>query len=194
MKIKLSKGNNKISISLILLLFAFILLLNNSCGDSVSTKRLSELAEHLAPDDITEIRALIESGADVDVVINKYGGTILYVAVVLGYTEIVKILLDADADVNIPDLSGVAMGGKYSVIVDDESEILRLLGVGGATPLWWASMYGRTEITKLLLKAKADVNIPDKTNGVSPIYVAASDGHTHIVRLLIESNANLNIA
>lgn len=229
MKIKLSKGNNKISISLILLLsFAIVLLLNYSCGDNAATKKLLVLFENLSSDDGNEIRSLLKSGANVNArnkegepllfVASKYGhtrivklligadadvnmretisgATPLLAASINGHTKAVKMLLDADADVNISDIPSGVGYKKYSVISEEPHfEILRLLGVGGATPLWWASMHGRIEITKLLLEANADVNIPDKTNGVSPIYVAASDGHTHIVRLLIESNANVDVA
>lgn len=65
--------------------------------DLTATARLKVISESMDADDITEIRELINSGADVNV-INRLGGTPLMIASMKGHTEVVKLLLEAGAD------------------------------------------------------------------------------------------------
>ncbi|MFB3111225.1 MAG: ankyrin repeat domain-containing protein, partial [Gemmatimonadales bacterium] len=71
----------------------------------------------------------------------QYGVTPLWRASLNGDTETVKLLLDANADVNAARKTD------------------------GVTPLYVASQNGHTETVKLLLDAKADVNAAHKTDG-----------------------------
>jgi len=84
-----------------------------------------------------------------------------------GYTEIVKLLLTAGADVNAADKTE------------------------GVSPLLMTSLYGYTEIVKLLLTAGADVNIMISINGIdhTPLSLAKEMSHTRIVKLLKEYGA-----
>ena len=84
-----------------------------------------------------------------------------------GHMDVVRVLVDNKADVNIKRTNGV-------------------------TPLYIAAENGHTEVVKLLLGNKADVNA-SKQNGATPLYVAAQNGHTEVVKLLIGNNADMNI-
>ena len=133
------KGINYIGIRMILL--ALFVICICSCAsfaekplNKVATIELKILSESMTREDITKIQEAIQAGADVNVKY-KYGVTLLYMASQYGYTDIVKLLLAAKADVNVADKN-------Y-----------------GATPLWKASWRGHTEIVKLLLAAKADVRM-----------------------------------
>ena len=64
----------------------------------------------------------------------------------------------------------------------------------GVTPLCIASQNAHAEIVKLLIAAKADVNVADKTDGVTPLYMASQKGHAEIVRLLLAAKADVNVA
>lgn len=68
--------------------------------DAQATEQLKILSEAMKAEHITEIRRLIQAGADVNV-INKNGLTPLMVACGLGYTDIARLLLEAKADVTI---------------------------------------------------------------------------------------------
>lgn len=68
--------------------------------DAQATEQLKVLSEAMKTEHITEIRRLIQAGADVNV-INKNGLTPLMVACGLGYTDIARLLLEAKADVTI---------------------------------------------------------------------------------------------
>jgi hypothetical protein len=77
--------------------------------------------------------------------------------------EIVKLLLDKGADVNLTD--------KY-----------------GNTPLHLAASDGHIEIVKLLLEKGSDVNSKRRNDGTTPLYWAALNGHIEIVKLLLLMN------
>ncbi|CAG2223281.1 unnamed protein product [Mytilus edulis] len=79
-----------------------------------------------------------------------------------GRIDIVKLLLDKNANVN-------------------------LCNTENTSPLLIASYSGHTDIVKLLLERNPDVNLCDK-DGFSPLIQASIYGHTDIVRLLLERN------
>ena len=89
----------------------------------------------------------------------------LFMASANNHTEIVKLLLDAKADVNT--------------------------AYNGMTPLFIASGKGYLEIVKLLLKAKADVNVTDNV-GATSLYFASQNGHAEVVELLLSAGADVN--
>ena len=82
------------------------------------------------------------------------------------YKEIVKLLLEARADVNIKD--------KY-----------------GEAALIYTLKYGYTEIVELLIEAGANVNIKDK-DGLTALIYALKNGNLDIAKLLIEKGADIN--
>ncbi len=139
----------------------------NQSQNPTVTIKLKVLSESLDADDITEVRKLIEAGADVNV-INKYGATPIYIASWKGFIDIVKLLLEARADVN--------------------------KAIKGVTPLFIASQEGHNEVVKLLLEAKANVNKARISNGVTPLWKASWKGHTKVVKLLLEAGADVNKA
>ena len=117
--------------------------------------------------DIGQIRTMMENGADVNA--GKGGVTPLLIASMTGRVDIVKLLVDAKADVNAAAKTN------------------------GFTPLFVASQTGRVDIVKLLVDAKADVNAADK-DGVTPLYNASTGGHVNIVKLLVDAKADVNAA
>jgi len=56
------------------------------------------------------------------------------------------------------------------------------------TALMNESQYGNTEIVRLLIEARSDVNMQDN-EGYSALKVALNNGHTEIVQLLKEAGA-----
>ena len=51
---------------------------------------------------------------------------------------------------------------------------------------------GHIEVVKLLLKAKADVNLAT-ADGWTPLFMASQEGHTRVVKLLLDERADVNI-
>ncbi len=93
----------------------------------VATAKLRVLSESLGIADMGTLRGLIARGADVNVQ-NKYGATTLMMAAEKGYTDIVRALIEAKADVTAArDADGV-------------------------TPILIASQEGHAEIVNLLIE------------------------------------------
>jgi hypothetical protein len=115
---------------------------------------------------VARIRELIADGAKPDVKdVNGWSG--LLVCARNGWTQhldIMKILMDAGADIN------------------QKSNIY------GFMPLTLSSANGHIEIVKELILRGADVNLPDKV-GMMPITYAAENGHLDIVKKLFAAGA-----
>ena len=96
------------------------------------------------------------------------GDTALTRAACEGATEVAKFLLQAKADVNLPDLSGYR-------------------------PLTWAAMENEVNMVILLSNHGADVNVPDRRHsGCTPLTVAAGNGNTETCLVLLGYGANAN--
>jgi ankyrin repeat protein len=61
----------------------------------------------------------------------------------------------------------------------------------GWTPLMAAALSGNTDIVKLLVRRKADVNAQEKFSW-TPLMIASRSGHSDIVRVLLEAGAGVN--
>lgn len=107
-----------------------------------------------------------------------------------GDAEIVRILLDAGADVETLDgnpLNIAAMNGHKDV-VDLLVERGADVNAGKAQALRFAADKGHTDIVKSLLKAGADVHANDD----GALEWAACHGHAETVDVLLEAGANVS--
>ena len=103
------------------------LVVTGVCGcESKETLRLKVLSESLDTSNITQIRGLIDAGADVNVR-NKFGVTPLWMASEEGHTEVVQLLLGAKADVN-----AACTDGRTSLMVASHEGVVKLLKEYGA--------------------------------------------------------------
>src|SRR5438309_9910301 len=81
-------------------------------------------------------------------------------------TSVLKLLLDAKADVNAPL-------------------------VRGETPLMSVADKGNIEAVRLLLDRGADVNVRESKGGQSALMWAVAGRHAEIVKLLVERGADV---
>lgn len=81
-----------------------------------------------------------------------------------GHLEIIKILLDAGADIN------------------------QNSNTTGCTPLYLAARNGHIDIVKELIRRGADVNLPNN-DGMTPIRSAVYHGHVNVMKELIAAGA-----
>ena len=110
------------------------------------------------------MKALISKGAYVKAKVDlAQGKTVLMMAAMAGYTENVKLLLDACDDVNAKDSEGW-------------------------TSLMYAPQKGYTETVKALLSGSTVINF-NNNHGQTASMLAAIENHFEIVELLDESEA-----
>ncbi|GFR20690.1 ANK_REP_REGION domain-containing protein [Trichonephila clavata] len=107
---------------------------------------------------------LIKKGADVNIQINSFKEPPLHYAIRKGHAQVVKVLLEGKANVNLKDRQGY-------------------------TSLHIASQFGRTQIVEDLLKDKINIDVQDKY-GKTPLYYAVKYEHIKIVKLLLEKGAD----
>ena len=131
-------------------------------------------------------------------------GTVLQRVVKKGSTEILRLLLEHGADVNIsaPDHSGY-LGTALQIATSaghmEKAEMLLEYGADvnigknvGDTLLQDASSKPNTKIAQFLLKHGADVNIMNPSKGTA-LMMASFKENTGIVQLLLEHGADVNI-
>lgn len=118
-----------------------------------------------------------------------------------GNSEIVRLLIDCGADVNVQNQAGmtalmfVAFSGDIGLVellIDNGANVDLTQGDGG-TALFYAVFQGHTEIVKLLLDSGAKININDNT-GKAPLIAAAKSPYSSIemARLLIDKGAEVD--
>ncbi|WIA38336.1 hypothetical protein OEZ86_001672 [Tetradesmus obliquus] len=124
--------------------------------------------------DVTRaVHRLLARGFPVNVVQATQGGTALCNAVLLRFTEVVRALLAAGADVDLPWAGGP---------------------LAGSPPLYSAASGGHVELMRLLIGAGADVHVSapassDSLVGASIMQAAAAGGHLEAMLLLVEAGA-----
>ena len=101
--------------------------------------------------------------------LKKLPGLAIHTAASLGLTQVVQLLLEGGADIEVR---------TYTVQV-------------GGTPLDTAACYGYTEVVRLLLEKGANIETTRSDTGSIPLDSAACNGHTDVVRLLLDKGANI---
>ncbi len=141
------------------------------------------------------VKTLIQKGADVNVYGNDYDAP-LTIAAERGYVEIVRMLIDAGANVNFENDNITAL---MSAVKNNHVKIVRMLigaeanvNTDGDTALIIAVEGNHVEIVRMLIDAGVDVDHQDYTE-FTALMAAARAGKEKIVRMLIDAGADLEI-
>ena len=156
------------------------------------------LVDAVRAGDAEAVRALLESGADVDAT-TPDGATALLWAVHTGQPELVGVLLEAGADVEITNRYGV---GPASLAAENGNapilERLLAAGVyadhalpGGETLLMTGARTGEPETVRTLLAHGADPNLREMTGGQTALMWAAAYNNAAAIRVLAEHGADV---
>jgi hypothetical protein len=113
------------------------------------------------------VKTLLENEADPNAKEKYQHFAPLHVAVQHGYGEVVELLIDKNADINIKNISGT-------------------------TPLYVAAFHDRIEMAALLLNHGADINSKTE-DGATPLFIASQCGNEKTVKLLLKNKANPEI-
>lgn len=145
---------------------------------------------------IESIRALLSQGVDVnEKEDDKYGRTPLHAAVVVRSKEIVELLIDAKADLNVIDNAGKT---AYQCALDDRySDLTRYFVEAGAdvnaknfrgqTPLHLAVANNDLDTTRYLLSKMADPKIVDFC-GYTAFKIAMLNENLEMVKMLMDTS------
>lgn len=149
-----------------------------ACGIRMSTSSFPQLLGPRGPwsklhkaaidGSVERILSLLSSGSfEIDEASPEQGITPLMCAATLGHSRAVRILLNKGASASILCQNGAA--------------------------LHMAALRGHVAITKMLVKAAADLEATStKGKGSTPLHFAAGEGHLEIVNVLIKAGANPN--
>jgi ankyrin repeat protein len=150
--------------------------------------------------DAESAKVLIAHGARLDTRSKLDGYTPLVFAAQYGRTDLVAILLDANADIDLPTESGRTP--LFLAADADRVDSLRLLLDRGAqvnkalptgeTPLIAACRNGSEKCVSLLLAYHADANVVGERG--TPLIYASWSGSTECVRALLDRGASVNRA
>ncbi|OXB60973.1 hypothetical protein ASZ78_001238 [Callipepla squamata] len=143
--------------------------------------------------------------ADVD---NKnQGRTALQIASYQGHLDVVKILLQAHATVNLRDEEGDT--ALHYAAFGNQADVARVLIAKGAgadllnnakcTALYVAVSQGFTEVVRALCELNCDVNLPGRCDvnvknnrNQTPLHLAIIQGHVGLVQLLVSEGSDVN--
>jgi len=135
---------------------------------------------------------------------NHLGQTALYIAAQKGYSELVSLLLDKGADVNIPDTQNVtplivaSKIGRIDIIENllDYDANANALSTIGAFALQQCVTENHPEAMKVLLrqeyKAQVDINLQNP-EGNTALMIAVEINNVEAVEILLFENADLSI-
>lgn len=143
------------------------------------------------------IQKALKQGFDVNSV-DPEKRTPLMFAAFNAQTEIVKILLEADAEIDAQDQIGTS-ALMFAASAPDGKEAIQVLLDAGAkinlvdnnehfSALMWAAAEGQTENVQLLLSKGADLSLQDVDGDTAETF-AAKAGHAAVAQLLKEAAA-----
>lgn len=162
-----------------------------------ATPARADLYDAVEAGDVRAVRAALDAGEDPDPGAEEELGPLHY-AVMYGHEDIVALLLQRGAHVNVgDDVVSIAAGAG-------EKPNLRILGLlldakaspnrmdaNGWRPLHTAASKGRVEVMDLLLKHGADIEARTRY-GDSPLGTAAAYDKPAAVKLLLERGAKVD--
>eukprot|EP00092_Neocalanus_flemingeri_P050457 GFUD01058328.1.p1 GENE.GFUD01058328.1~~GFUD01058328.1.p1 ORF type:complete len:178 (+),score=60.57 GFUD01058328.1:116-649(+) len=141
---------------------------SRSCSESSDSWSSNGLLwEGAKKGDTSKVREALEEGAEINAAVNNKGSTSLHLASCEGHVEVVKLLINCGADINLVDRSGW-------------SALDRAV---------WA---GRTGVCRLLLGKGASVDIRDNTNR-TPLHATAIQGNLCLAKLLVDQGADYTV-
>ena len=155
------------------------------------------------------VKLLLERGARVDTKEKMRGQTALMWAAIENHLDVARLLLAHGANVNAQTDVMVPDGMESSIARADGTQAMSAnIGAAGPgvyraraipspsgamTPLLFAAREGNLEMARMLIAAKADLNLRS-ANGTAPLVVAIINNRIRLARYRLEAGADPNIA
>ena len=158
-------------------------------ADPNSTANLSEtvLMTAARAGSVPAAKVLLDRGAKVDAREEWHGETALMYATVEHHPEMMRLLIERGAGVNVK--TNTNQWERQNTSEPRE----KWLPLGALTPLLFAAREGCVACAEVLIDAGADINVQDP-HGVSAPVMAIINGHFDVAGLLVDRGANPNLA
>ncbi|KAK3389484.1 ankyrin repeat-containing domain protein [Podospora didyma] len=148
---------------------------------------------------ITSTRQLLSCGVALEAT-TDHGKSALELAITQGSTDIVKLLCDGGAALDVHIRESTPLLVAITSFCTDIARVLVEAGAnpdlpskGGCFPLIMASALGYEEVVEMLLACKADIHA-SSPSGNTPLHMAVQKNHIGIVQRLIGAQVSLNRA
>ena len=180
-------------------------------ADATALKLYAQLQEASEQGDLKKVRALLQQGADVNLLVldetktyeSYYQDTPLMLASRKGHLDVVKELLTAGANVNqilpvnsarcmVPgeDATALLMGCR-----SDNKDVVKALASAGTNAteiIICACVLEDEELLQMALQQKPNLDFLTGDGGVSPLMMVAGAGNERMVKALLEAGADPN--
>jgi ankyrin repeat protein len=118
------------------------------------------------------------------------GESPLMAALYRGHQDVMKVLLDAGAELDVFAAAAIGRVDALKSAVGDARNVGRH-AYDGWTPLHLAAFFGQIDAARLLLEAGADVNaVSQNSLANTPLHAATAGKHSEVALLLVASGAN----
>jgi uncharacterized protein YjlB len=131
------------------------------------------------------------------------GRTLLSFAAGEGHDDIVRLLLEKGAEIEVKDgkygytplllATGTGHEAVVKLLLEKGAEIEVKGRSYGYTPLVWAAGNGHEAVVKLLLEKGAEIEVKAGSFGYTPLLLATGTGHEAVVKLLLEKGAEIEV-
>jgi ankyrin repeat protein len=157
-----------------------------------------QLFEAVKKDDLSNVTALLQAGADVNTE-DENGSSPLHYAAYKGHANVVALLLTHGAYIDKVTNNGTT-SLHFAVDYGHADVVILLISHGasinkanhlGETPFHYAVDQGYANIVTLLLKHGAQIDESDKC-GQTPLHLAIDYGHVDVVTLLLNHGAQVD--
>lgn len=174
-----------------------------SHGASFDPRNLNELLCIVVREGYRDMsKMLLDKGACVEAIDKDAQIPTLSLAAGRGHQEVVQLLLDTDADIELAQQYQPGGTALLAAVLHNQIEVVKMLISSGAevdagtwfddSPLHLAAENGHGELATILLEAEAIVDITRGGNG-SALCVAAMRGHAEVVKTLLDAGADITI-
>ena len=110
-------------------------------------------------------------------------------------TDMVELLVQAGATLDVFEAAAVGADGRVKELVDADPALVHSWSGDGYTPLHLAAFFGHGETVRLLLDRGADVAARSKNRmEVMPLHSAVAGQHRSVVEALVEGGAPVDVA
>lgn len=144
-------------------------------------------------DDAERVAALVAEDPALAMARDKRGVSAVMLSRYRFSRPVTDALLAADPDLDVFEAATLGYADRLRSCLDDDPSLARAFSPDGFNALHLAAFFGKTESTRILLEAGAEVNVYSRNDfGVQPLHSAAAGRHHEVCRLLVAAGADLD--